>query len=280
MKDVVVIIKTFLRDRHLFRCVESLRSVYPDIKIAVCDDGRANPAKTDFYNKLKEGGHYVFTLPFNSGMTKGRNYIVENTREKYLLYIDDDFIFSKDVNIEKMIEILNYDNDLAMVAGRVRVGGEVKNYQGYIKIEEDKMIQTPLKLDNWIIVDGGAKYKYCDLGFNFYLVRRSVFDDVKYDETVKIGCAHSDFYMMVKKAGWKIAFTPDSIVDHEHGADENNEEYEKYRRVKDGYYYFAKKWKIKEIIYFDKSRFDLISLKRIYNTENIFKKIIKKILKN
>lgn len=278
MIDILVSVKTFLRDDQLFRCVDSLLKTYPDLKVVICDDGHQNETKKRYYKSLTDAGHKVLILSFNSGMTKGRNHIVKNSESKYLLYVDDDFIFSESVNIEALIDVLENEKKVGMVAGRVRNNGIVDDYQGFLEIKEESLIQKPLKMSDWLQTSKGTRYKFCDIAFNFYLIRREVFQNVEYDENVKIGCAHSDFFMTVKKSGWKIAFTPDSVIDHEHDfLKKKNSEYEKHRRVMDGYRYFAKKWQIKKIVYFDGAIFDLENLKIIpkpkYSLKRVFTKI-------
>lgn len=278
MNQIVVSIKTFLRDKYLYRCVDSLLKIYPDIKIAICDDGRSNEEKNIFYNELRRKGHYIFKLPFNVGMTEGRNYIVAYTKERYILYIDDDFIFSKEAKVENFLKILQARSDVGMAAGRIREKGIVKNYQGYLIKKNNYLIQKKLKMKNWEKTKG-IKYKLCDLAFNYYLIRREVFRNTKYDDNVKIGCAHTDFFMAVKDAGWKIAFTPDSIIDHEHTMEnKNTKEYEKFRRKTKGYIYFSKKRGIRHIKYFNGDELDLIYFKRKIKFKNIIKKYIKQLI--
>ena len=69
LSEVTIAIKSFLRPCTLDACIYSIRKFYPDIGIHVADDGNMNKAPL--------GVNRLYQLPFDSGVSIGRNFLVE-----------------------------------------------------------------------------------------------------------------------------------------------------------------------------------------------------------
>ena len=69
LTQVNAIVKTFLRDEHMMKCVESIETHYPEIQIVLVDDGYATDEKSKFYAGMRQRGHIVEdkSLAFDSG---------------------------------------------------------------------------------------------------------------------------------------------------------------------------------------------------------------------
>ncbi|XP_074835129.1 beta-1,4 N-acetylgalactosaminyltransferase 2 isoform X1 [Carettochelys insculpta] len=100
---VTIATKTFLRYHKLRILIKSIRQFYPDIKIIVADDSEV-PEKIDEENVE----HYI--MPFGKGWFAGRNLAVSQVTTKYYLWIDDDYLFTENTNIEKLVEVLEGTN--------------------------------------------------------------------------------------------------------------------------------------------------------------------------
>jgi hypothetical protein len=85
--QVTVVAKTFLRPRIATRMVRSLRRAFPG-RIILADDSpvpmRPPDDRTD-----------VIGMPFNSGVTRGRNAAIDRVRTPYVLVTDDDVVFTR-----------------------------------------------------------------------------------------------------------------------------------------------------------------------------------------
>lgn len=104
--DLTLIIKTFQRPECLNRLIQSIRLYYPVIKIIVVDDSKI-PYISNDQNTI------VYTLPFASGTSKGRNYAVSKVQTKYFMTLDDDFIFTAQTNLLMRYGVLeNTDIDI------------------------------------------------------------------------------------------------------------------------------------------------------------------------
>src|SRR5712691_3530027 len=141
MENVTALIKTFLRDEELFLCVESLRTHYPRINIIVADDGRPSYVKQSF-RKGNDIEYYL--LPFNQGLPRGRNFLIDKCRTPYCLMGDDDFYYTKAARLENLLKLMNV-SDLA--GGATIEQGEVKHFEGFIHNESGHMFLEPLKMD-------------------------------------------------------------------------------------------------------------------------------------
>ncbi|MDM4772323.1 glycosyltransferase family 2 protein [Solimonas sp. SE-A11] len=84
LDQLTLVIKTFERRPLLQQMLSSIRRHYPRIHIVVVDDS-CHPEPID-------GVEYV-TLPFDSGVSAGRNAGLARVRTPYTMILDDDFVF-------------------------------------------------------------------------------------------------------------------------------------------------------------------------------------------
>ncbi|XP_077316100.1 beta-1,4 N-acetylgalactosaminyltransferase 2-like [Lithobates pipiens] len=108
---VTITTKTFLRYYKLRELIKSIRLYYPDIKVIVADDNE-NP------EKIEDPNVEQYIMPFAKGWFAGRNLAVSQVTTKYFLWVDDDFLFTENTKIEKLVDVLE-GTDLDMVGGNV-----------------------------------------------------------------------------------------------------------------------------------------------------------------
>ena len=209
MKDVTAIIKTFLRDRYLFECVESLHKTYPDMLISVADDGDPSDEKEA---KLKELGvtRYI-RMPYASGLSAGRNVLLDACDTPYLLLCDDDMFFNEASNIEKLYTLMG----VADIAGGafLQYGAFVHNYSANL-IQEGN--QFRLAAVEWPSFEeyNGVRYGQCDLTHNIFVAKTDKVRKVRWEDGLKIRFEHEDFFMTAKQQGLKVVYCPDVAVAH------------------------------------------------------------------
>ena len=100
----------------------------------------------------------------------------------------------------------------------------------------------------WKDIDG-IKYCMSDYVLNFALFKREVFDDIRWDNELKIMGEHTDFYLRLKETKWKVAYTPDVRAIHQQHL--HNKEYREMRKRYDFLKIFFDKWKVNRICYPD-----------------------------
>ena len=255
-RTIAIIIPTFLRDEKMQTCVESImehcekdKMFQKWVKIYIGDQGKRTKEKDIFYEKIKKAGHKVFYLPINCGLSYARNFLVNVTKEKFVLIIDDDFKFTKQTDLGKFINILLSNKDLGIVGGKIKMRSDYHYSLLYKKNE--LCYYLPKKKTNYTIKTFKQKevsYLYCDIVLNFFLAKREVFNDIMWDNELPL-VEHSDYFMRLKATKWKVAYTSEVIVEHQ--KKQNPSEYNKYRLVKTGINCkigeerFLKKWGIK-----------------------------------
>ncbi|XP_043531057.1 beta-1,4 N-acetylgalactosaminyltransferase 2-like [Chiloscyllium plagiosum] len=100
---VTITTKTFLRYHKLRILIDSIRSFYPNMTIIIADDSEV-PEKI-------EGPHIEqYIMPFAKGWFAGRNLAASQVTTKYLLWVDEDFLFTKQTKVEKLLEVLENTN--------------------------------------------------------------------------------------------------------------------------------------------------------------------------
>ncbi|XP_048416626.1 beta-1,4 N-acetylgalactosaminyltransferase 2-like [Stegostoma tigrinum] len=108
---VTITTKTFLRYHKLRVLIDSIRRFYPNMTIIIADDSEV-PEKI-------EGPHIEqYFMPFAKGWFAGRNLAASQVTTKYLLWVDEDFLFTEDTKLEKLLEVLE-NTDLDVVGGSV-----------------------------------------------------------------------------------------------------------------------------------------------------------------
>src|SRR5437867_377156 len=164
MDSVTALIKTFLRDKELFLCVESLRKSFPELPIIVADDGHPSYVKEAF---MRGNGVEYYLLPFNQGCPAGKNFLVDRCHTPYCLLGDDDFYYTPEANLADLVKLMNVA-DLA--GGAVIEDGELKHFEGFARQEDDTLYFEHLKFDDPKQYDG-VLYKEAGFVFNFFVAR-------------------------------------------------------------------------------------------------------------
>ena len=257
---IAVGIKTFLRDKSLLRLLDSVENSLPENRIYIADDGRSSLKKTFVFDNLIKNGHKVITLPFDSGISKGRSEILKNVKEDFYLNLDDDFEITEKLPIQELIDILNREPNLAFISGTTL---NMRDWKGKLL---DKPAINQLCLDfeikdrilRQIVPDKGfkqygkIKYKYADFTSFFFLGKTKAIREIGWGD-YNVGIVHPDFSLRVKQSKWQGAFTPDFKISHH--MDKMDEEYMNYRlrydinklldkwKLKDAFYPDGKSWK-------------------------------------
>ncbi len=110
LDEVTAMIKTFERPKKIAGLVKSIQRRYPNLKIIVVDDSK-QPGKLP--------GVETIVLPYDSGVSAGRNAGLSVVATKYMLCLDDDFIFSRKTNLLKVISVMEENPDIDILAGEV-----------------------------------------------------------------------------------------------------------------------------------------------------------------
>ncbi|MTI18200.1 glycosyltransferase family 2 protein [Rhodobacteraceae bacterium RKSG542] len=234
---VTVVVKTFERPDMISRCVASVRRLHPTLPIIIADDSE-QPT-------LFDGDQHtcVLELPFDTGISAGRNRAIELVTTPYYILIDDDHVFEKDANIESIIRLMD-ENPFDVVAFRML---DYRHSKGYCRGE--LLFAGNLDTDGGVLrhTCGNSKGWYCDhplydIVLNCYVGRTSNTERLKFDEAIKIGKEHGDYFLSAKELGYKVTVANNAYIHHR---PVYTQHYRQFRRRSDIYkQYFYKKWNL------------------------------------
>lgn len=109
--DLTVIAKTFERPANARRMISTLRRVF-DGPIVVADDSR-EPQEFD------DPAVQVVVLQFDSGVAKGRNAALAEVATEFVMSVDDDFVFTPELDLSHVIAYLRRNPEVDIVGGLV-----------------------------------------------------------------------------------------------------------------------------------------------------------------
>ena len=188
---VSIIVPVFNKSKYLASMIESLLSQsFRDFEVIFVDDGSTDGSETIIKSYLADDDRIVLVSSDNNGVSHARNIGLEQARGKYIAFIDaDDRVASN--YLESLVRALE-ENDVEFVISRVRkvnAQGDVLQvmaapYEGIIRLEN--ILTDFVKIQNKTGIYGTCGGK---------LFRRSLCDDVRFDETIKLA---EDFDFFIK----------------------------------------------------------------------------------
>lgn len=230
---IAISIKTYNRHDKLINCINSIYKYCDlDFKLYIADDStNISDYIINYYNDLEKRGNKIIKYEDRVSVTKARNDIVDILgNEKYLLRLDDDFLFYDRTNIGIMVDILNDNPNIGAVSD---IENEKKdNYnnicnnksdsQGYLFNKNDNIYYLKIPVSYWIWNYSKSGYKYAIANFtrNFLLIKREVLNNTKWNESLYINGEHKAFMIDMQNNGWLLSFTPES--EHIHDETEYN----------------------------------------------------------
>jgi glycosyltransferase involved in cell wall biosynthesis len=252
--EITVGVKTFLRTPKLRMCLESLAR-HPWREVIVADDGEIDAEREAMYAEaatrlpLK-----LLRLPFDTGLSAGRNEIVRQCATPYLLMLDDDQTVP--ANIGQLAEVLDENPGMGGVSCVWLEHGARKCTACDIQREGRKVFKDIVGEKPVNTTGGGQRYVVFDFIPNSTLFRTACLLEQPWDPFYKIGKEHLDFYLAQKQLGhWQFAVSLDVEIGHHPQSSERS--YKSFRhgeRVKVSERYFLRKFGIDEVV--DRRKFD------------------------
>jgi GT2 family glycosyltransferase len=221
-QEITFIIKTFKRPDCLKDLVQSIKPVYPNVRILICNDDT---------ERIEIEGAEVINTEYDIGLAAGRNRLVAMVETPYFLLMDDDFIFTTQTYIEKLLEKAKAE-DLDVSAGALKNKEEgIVHYEGRFDYRDGMLTQIP------------ASEPPYDYVFNFFVGKTDTFKIHKWDERQKLAEHTAFFFNHWGKL--KIGYTPEVIVDH---TQTRHAEYNAFRaRGSEYVHQFLQNYEIKEL---------------------------------
>jgi len=229
--NITIGIKTFQRQESLQILVNSIRRFSKDIKILISNDGKPVTIEDD------SGNTVIYNLPWDVGVSIGRNYIVNKTETEYFWLLDDDSYVPQGVDLRRLLNVMQRNN-LDVLGGHFP---DRPLYNGIFKIEDEKFKVCTDHLR--IPIEPGSECFWTQRVLQMFLAKTSSLKQHPWDDELKME-EHDYFFYMMSKANARIADCMDFIVEHHQT---RNLVYNEYR-FRDYWPFVFKKLRVKEFV--------------------------------
>ena len=200
---VTVMVKTTGRIAKVFELLQSLRVRYPTVSVVAADDGE----HAGHSRNLARDPHFAYlALPFDVGLSAGRNAMLDRVATPYVLTLDDDFTLDGASVIEALLHTVAAGHaDLA--AGRNPVDEDRYGFEfsGLLEVNSTTLALVPGHRGR--IGTGSSCCRRVDIVPNLFLARTARLRTLRWDPALKLG-EHEDFFLRAQRAGWIVAACP------------------------------------------------------------------------
>lgn len=215
-ENVTFAVKTFLRPRIMNRCLAGIRQTTFTGQVVVADD-------SDRYWSTADPAVQVVKLPFNVGISRGRNAALEQVKTKYVLFTDDDTVHTRASNWQKAYEYLEAHPDVDAVACTLI---EVPSFRTHVYGSKAETLYAksadPVYEPGQLI--HGLPFRL--MTSNDFLARTESIRSIGgWDDELRLN-EHRDFF---SRASGKLVFVQDPEVFAFHARTPWNKKYQKYR---------------------------------------------------
>lgn len=202
--DTTFLVKTFLRYDLALRCVRSIKEIYPS-EVLVVDDSNAPES---FERELKKLGAKLLRLPYDSGLSAGRNAGIKQIDTTYTVVLDDDAIVTPESKVDNLLRLLT-QADIA--CGAMEQDGKRVEWQGFYRLPKDGgLVLEPH--DGTFETHNGIRYARVDFGLNLLAARTVFLKGHPWDEVLKTH-EHTDYFLRLKNEG-RVVYLPGSVFVH------------------------------------------------------------------
>jgi peptidoglycan/xylan/chitin deacetylase (PgdA/CDA1 family)/SAM-dependent methyltransferase/GT2 family glycosyltransferase len=232
-----------------------VRANFPRIPIIVGDQEKPNPYLHAFY---EAAGAKVVYVAADAGIGVARHAAIAEAQTEYILFCDDDFVFSNETKLDPPLQILEHDREIDIVGGAVKdlIGridtpfATVRRWEQFFSLDRKRRVVFTTMIDSFTPKKkeiNGNPYFLADVVLNWKLVRKSAFDrGAGWDPRFKCNGEHSDFYFNIKEnTDIGVAYCPNFSVYHHSPEDFS---YKLKREDQDGFRKLAEKWSIDEVL--------------------------------
>uniref|UniRef100_I3MA37 Beta-1,4-N-acetyl-galactosaminyltransferase 2 (SID blood group) n=1 Tax=Ictidomys tridecemlineatus TaxID=43179 RepID=I3MA37_ICTTR len=175
---------------------------YPDVTVIVADDGKKPLEIKDDYVEY-------YTMPFGKGWFAGRNLAISQVTTKYVLWVDDDFVFNNKTKIEVLVDVLE-KTELDVVGGSVMGNA----FQFKLLLEQSEAGDCLHKRNGWFQrLDGFPRCVVTSGVANFFLAHTERLLRVGFDPRLQ-RVAHSEFFID-GLGSLLVGSCPDVVVGHQ-----------------------------------------------------------------
>ena len=262
--NLSLIFTTIARNNCARRLIDSALRFYPRLQILVADQNPPTQEMTSFYH---DRAVQVDWVPFDHGVSAGRALLARKVRTPYLIYGDDDFVFTSRTRFAPVVRYLDARPDVALVTGGMvdqttdkegRVHRSRRRYETYMYRDAGNRGLIAVPIDHVrpkVDILGDEIFYECDLGLNWAVARASLFEDERFlwDSQFKTNGEHENFFLQLKEfGGGRVMYYPLMECDH---LPETHTDYDLLRQRDSGWAAFGRKWNVDWFLHVGKAFF-------------------------
>ncbi len=178
ISDLTIVIKTFERPYAVKRLVRSIQRRYDQANILVVNDSK-NPARLDGVENL--------IMPYDTGISAGRNAALDRIQTRYLLLLDDDFVFSRRQKLGYLISQMKEHDSIDILGGRC-IDLPFYILHGFQDIPVPSPAEPKTPLNRML-----GKNRVVDKVQNYFIARTEALSRVRWNNDLKI-MEHTEFF--------------------------------------------------------------------------------------
>lgn len=243
MTDLALGTKLFDRTGKLETLLDSVADS-PVEKVYVADDGEPSDRKRALYDRSFPFEMEHIDLEYDAGLGRGRNRIVEELDEEYVLFVDTDHELP--ANVGTLTDQLDARPDIGGIAGSIvepergRVWQSAKDFRE----DGDTLVRGADLREKRIERVAGHPFVEFHFVPNAAVFRTECLNAYSWDPAYVIGWEHTDFYVgHWKRTDWVFGVCPAVLFGHYPGG---NLEYTSNRhdpaKLERSRRYFLDKW--------------------------------------
>lgn len=223
---IAILITTFLRDSLLYKTIQTVVDNYTEgCIVLIADQGCSNSEKdiTIDYYKSQIPLEY-FKIPFDSGLSYARNFLVQKTSEMsipYCLISADSIQFNSTYNFTPIIQFLELDEKRGIV-GFDLIGSKCP-WEFIMELTAQGIKFTS---STTYVEFNNIKFKKVDICRNIFLTKTNSIINL-YDNELKL-CEHEDAFLTYKKRDYEVYWTDNLLF--KKISTNTSDEYQTYRK--------------------------------------------------
>ncbi len=194
---LTLVIKTFERPYAVRRLVRSIKRRYPKANILVVDDSK-NPARPDGVENL--------IMPYDTGISAGRNAALKRIKTRYFLLLDDDFVFSRRQKLGSLISSMEEHDEIDILGGRY-IDLPFYILHDFQNIPVSSSVPPKIPLNRMF-----GENRVVDKVQNYFIARTEAVRRVRWNDDLKVS-EHTEFFTRAR-GQITTAFRDDMLVLH------------------------------------------------------------------
>lgn len=256
---ITICVKTIYRSKAIGKFVKDTRKLLPYVTIIISDDSD-DSYKLKNKESIEEASPndkniIYIDLPYDSGVSKGRNACIERVKTPYTIITDDTRVITDYDHIYKLIKYLDNNPEYDMITGHIpqRHGIHIKYIYNFDKISVNNNFNLSKKniikhLDNLSEMDvyvtkditkNKDGFDIVNLGHQHAIARTEIFKENKWNDKLKTG-DHHNFFIKLWANDINILYDNNFIFNQfdeiyrkydENGEDLRNRDYTEYDKI-------------------------------------------------